>query len=69
MALRAADFSHPRLHNVQVDLLDADATAQAGAEIAARFPVSHVIHNAGVIWPNPVSYTHLIHPCFSVIFF
>ena len=52
MALRAADFSHPRLHNVQVDLLDADATAQAGAEIAARFPVSHVIHNAGVIWPN-----------------
>lgn len=52
MARRAADFSHPRLHNVQVDLLDADATAQAGAEIAARFPVSHVIHNAGVIWPN-----------------
>ena len=34
------------------DRLDADATAQAGAEIAARFPVSHVIHNAGVIWPN-----------------
>ncbi|MFJ3462170.1 SDR family NAD(P)-dependent oxidoreductase [Achromobacter spanius] len=52
MARRAADFSHPRLHNVQVDLLDATATAQAGAEAAAQFPISHVIHNAGVIWPN-----------------
>ena len=52
MARRAADFSHPRLHNVQVDLLDAEATAQAGAEAAAKFPISHVIHNAGVIWPN-----------------
>lgn len=52
MARRAADFSHPRLHNMQVDLLDATATAQAGAEAASRFPISHVIHNAGVIWPN-----------------
>ncbi|KAG0946220.1 hypothetical protein G6F31_014350 [Rhizopus arrhizus] len=52
MARRAADFSHPRLHNMQVDLLDADATAQAGQEAAAKFPISHVIHNAGVIWPN-----------------
>ncbi len=52
MARRPADFSHPRLHNVQVDLLDAAATAQAGADVAAKFPVSHVIHNAGVIWPN-----------------
>ncbi|CAB3892417.1 SDR family NAD(P)-dependent oxidoreductase [Achromobacter animicus] len=55
MARRAADFSHPRLHNVQVDLLDATATAQAGAEAAAQFPISHVIHNAGVIWPNLLS--------------
>ncbi|KAG1188800.1 hypothetical protein G6F35_014193 [Rhizopus arrhizus] len=52
MARRAADFSHPRLHNMQVDLLDADATAQAGQEAAAKFPISHVIHTAGVIWPN-----------------
>ncbi len=52
MARRAADFSHPRLHNIQVDLLDAEATAQAGAEAPARFPISHVIHNAGVIWPT-----------------
>jgi NAD(P)-dependent dehydrogenase (short-subunit alcohol dehydrogenase family) len=52
MARRAAEFSHPRLHNIQVDLLDAEATAQAGTEAAAKFPISHVIHNAGVIWPK-----------------
>ncbi len=38
MARRAADFSHPRLHNMQVDLLDATATAQAGARPPRGFP-------------------------------
>lgn len=52
MARRAPDFTHPRLHSVQVDLLDAQATTQACAEIAHQYPVSHVIHNAGVIWPK-----------------
>jgi len=52
MARRDPDFSHPRLKSVKVDLLDADATAQASAEIAAQHGVTHVIHNAGVIWPN-----------------
>ncbi|MBP6019409.1 MAG: SDR family oxidoreductase [Burkholderiaceae bacterium] len=52
MARRAPDFKHPRLHSVQVDLLDASATAQASQEMAAQYPISHVVHNAGVIWPN-----------------
>lgn len=52
MARRAPDFSHPRLKSVQVDLLDAAATSQACAEVAAEHPISHVIHNAGVIWPH-----------------
>lgn len=52
MARRAADFTHERLHNVQVDLSDADATGQAAAEVAERFAVTHFVHNAGVIWPN-----------------
>lgn len=52
MARRAPDFQHPHLHSVQVDLLDAAATAQASQEMAAQYPISHVIHNAGVIWPN-----------------
>lgn len=52
MARRAPDFTHPRLHSIQVDLLDAVATAQASAEIAHQYAVSHIVHNAGVIWPN-----------------
>src|SRR5690554_787860 len=52
MARRAADFAHKRLHNVQVDLLDAAATQQAADEVARRFAVTHFVHNAGVIWPN-----------------
>lgn len=52
MARRAAEFEHKRLHNVQVDLLDPQATQQAAEEVAQRFAVTHFVHNAGVIWPN-----------------
>lgn len=52
LARRAPDWSHPRLETVQVDLLDAVATEAAAREIAAAHPVSHFIHNAGVIWPK-----------------
>lgn len=52
MARRAADFTHERLHNVQVDLSDVVATEQAAAEVSQRFAVTHFVHNAGVIWPN-----------------
>ncbi len=52
MARRAPEFVHPKLHSVLVDLLDADAVTQAGAELASQYPISHVVHNAGVIWPN-----------------
>lgn len=52
LARRAPDFTHARLHSVLVDLLDPQATAQAGNEIAKQHAVSHIVHNAGVIWPN-----------------
>ena len=52
LARRAGNLEHPRLHHVQVDLLDAAATAAAAQDIAQRFTVSHFVHNAGVIWPN-----------------
>lgn len=52
MARRATDFKHARLHNVQVDLLDPNATEQAAAEVAQQFTVTHFVHNAGVIWPK-----------------
>ena len=46
------DWSHDRLIPVEVDLLDAAAVAEAGADIAARYEVTHLVHNAGLIWPN-----------------
>jgi 3-oxoacyl-[acyl-carrier protein] reductase len=42
---------HERLRAVEVDLLDRAATGQAAKEIASQFPVSHIVHNAGVIRP------------------
>ncbi len=52
LARRAPEWQHPNLTAINVDLLDAAATQQAAKEVAARFAVSHFIHNAGVIWPH-----------------
>jgi NAD(P)-dependent dehydrogenase (short-subunit alcohol dehydrogenase family) len=49
MARRNCDLAHPKLHSVEVDLSDRQATAQAVADVAARFPITTVVHNAGVI--------------------
>ena len=48
---RKSSRTHARLYAIEVDLLDADATAQAAAEAASRFPVTHLVHNAGAIRP------------------
>lgn len=52
VARRAPEMTHPRLSSVLVDLLDADAVAEAAREIAGKHEVSHLVHNAGLIWPN-----------------
>jgi 3-oxoacyl-[acyl-carrier protein] reductase len=57
LALTKPGFTHARLHSVEADLLDAKATAQAAADIAARFAVSHFVHNAGVIRPASIADT------------
>jgi NAD(P)-dependent dehydrogenase (short-subunit alcohol dehydrogenase family) len=49
---RAPDWSHPRFEPIDVDLFDPKATAKAASDIAAKHPVSHVVHNAGIIRPN-----------------
>ncbi len=49
LARRATDITHPKLHSVCVDLSDRQATAKVAAEIAQRFEIGTVIHNAGVI--------------------
>jgi len=51
LALRKPDWTDPKLHAVEVDLTDEQATRQGGADIASRFAVTHIVHNAGTIRP------------------
>ncbi|WP_431273701.1 SDR family NAD(P)-dependent oxidoreductase [Variovorax ureilyticus] len=51
LARRRCDIDHPKLHSIEVDLMDRAATAEAAAELARRFEVTTVVHNAGVIRP------------------
>lgn len=48
----APEVPHPRLHSVEADLLDPQAVADAAAQVASTHEVTHLIHNAGLIWPN-----------------
>jgi 3-oxoacyl-[acyl-carrier protein] reductase len=54
LALDEPDWTHPRLDFREIDLFDAKATAAAAAEIAREHRVTHIVHNAGVIRPNPI---------------
>ena len=51
LARRPTDLAHPRLHSLSVDLADRAATAQAARELAQRFAIRIVVHNAGIIRP------------------
>jgi 3-oxoacyl-[acyl-carrier protein] reductase len=51
LSRRRSEIVHPRLHNIEVDLTDRQATADAVLELVRRFEVSTVVHNAGVIRP------------------
>ncbi|TFZ00846.1 SDR family oxidoreductase [Ramlibacter henchirensis] len=51
LARRRSEASHPRLHSIEVDLMDRAATAQAAQELVRKFEVNTLIHNAGVIRP------------------
>ncbi len=52
VARTAPDKAHPNLHSVEADLLDPVAVTAAADEIKTRFDVTHLVHNAGLIWPN-----------------
>lgn len=52
VARHAPTVKHDRLFAVDADLLDEKAVQTAADEIAARFDVTHLVHNAGLIWPN-----------------
>ena len=51
LARRRADIDDPRLHNIEVDLADRQATAGAAQELVRRFDITTLVHNAGVIRP------------------
>ncbi len=51
LSRRASADSHERLVDVPVDLSDEEATQAAIRDLAARYPITNVIHNAGVIRP------------------
>lgn len=51
MSLAPTDVAHPRLHSVEVDLGDVDATREAARDACARFPVTAIVHNAGAMRP------------------
>ncbi|MEO8654561.1 MAG: SDR family NAD(P)-dependent oxidoreductase [Ramlibacter sp.] len=55
LALERPEFSHERLHSIEVDLSDRAATADAARELARRFEVTTLVHNAGVIRPAAVA--------------
>lgn len=52
LARGTPDWSHEGVEHMSVDLLDSDAVREAGTELAARHEITHVVNNAGLIWPN-----------------
>ncbi len=54
LALDKPGWSHANLESRAVDLFDAEATTQVAQEIARDRRVTHIVHNAGVIRPNPI---------------
>lgn len=54
LARHAPEFTHERLEHMECDLLDDSAVAACAAAIAGRHEVTHLVHNAGAIWPNRV---------------
>jgi 3-oxoacyl-[acyl-carrier protein] reductase len=49
LSRRHADAGHSKLHSVEVDLMDRQATLQAASEVAKKYAVNTLVHNAGVI--------------------
>ncbi|MFK7996182.1 MAG: SDR family NAD(P)-dependent oxidoreductase [Granulosicoccus sp.] len=52
VARNAPSIAHPNLHSVEADLIDPVAVKTAADEIKATYDVTHLVHNAGMIWPN-----------------
>lgn len=44
----------PNLHSIEVDLLDSETVTKSARQIADDFDITHLVHNAGLIWPAQV---------------
>jgi NAD(P)-dependent dehydrogenase (short-subunit alcohol dehydrogenase family) len=51
LARGRSGIRHPQLHEIDVDLTDRRATADVVHELAQRFPITTVVHNAGAMRP------------------
>lgn len=49
LSRRPGKLSAPKLHAVQVDLTDSVATRKVASELAERFSITTIVHNAGAI--------------------
>lgn len=49
LARRPLELAHDALHNIELDLSDRERTVAVGQEIAERFKVTGLVHNAGLI--------------------
>jgi len=54
MDRQAPDWQHERLEYVEIDLLDAEMVSYQAIEITNKYEVTHLVHNAGLIWPKLV---------------
>jgi 3-oxoacyl-[acyl-carrier protein] reductase len=52
LSIDRTELCHGRFEAVTVDLLDEGQAAAAAKDIAGRHAVTHLVHNAGLIWPN-----------------
>ncbi len=52
LALRRSVIDHPRLHSIEVDLTDRAAAMAAAQDLARRFDVTTLVHNAGAMRPG-----------------
>ena len=56
---QAPKEAHAKLHAVQVDLFDNAALSKVAADVASRFQVTHLVHNAGTIRPASIEDTKI----------
>ena len=52
LARRSAEFTDPKLHNIELDLSDRAATADVADTLARDYKVTGFVHNAGLIRAN-----------------